>query len=115
MRRRRKIAIAAFIGCFFGSLSALIVVRASDQWAFAFLVLFSRWAIAIRWWMVAGALLGILFTPVHLHVIYVEEHVRYAVGGAVAGLILDFFFPARDHFSATRPTNDPPASPRTSS
>jgi hypothetical protein len=88
-------ANAVFLLAFFLSLAALIVSNANDRIVVLWLISFTAWAIALGWWMVAGALMGLFFHPVQLHVIDVAGTLLYVVAGAYIGFFVGFVWDMR--------------------
>lgn len=91
LRYRGVIAKAGFLVFFFGSLGLIYCgyFRNAATVEVAWLVLSICWAVAIRWWMVAGALIGLLCYKPELHGPNIRREVLYAVVGAIAGLACD--------------------------
>ena len=78
---------AIFMLAFFGSFA--VVARLGYRWELPWLLLIIGWAIAIRWWMVAGLFLGLLVHPIQLHVIDIEGRLWFAGAGALVGLAVE--------------------------
>jgi hypothetical protein len=89
-RGRGTIGKAVFIVCFFGSLAARHYLLTDAKMEIAWLFLFIGWAVLIRWWMVAGLLIGILCYTPQLHVFEIRRRIVYMVIGASAGLVCEF-------------------------
>jgi hypothetical protein len=100
MRPRAK--HVAFLVAFFGSLGALIHSEADDRVVLAWFLLFTAWAIALRWWMVAGTLLGLFFGPVVQRAIDVAGTVFHVIAGAYFGFFFGYIWDMRPEKGARR-------------
>lgn len=80
-------ANALFAVAFFGSFA--ILGHLDPKWDDPWLFISVGWAILIRWWMVAGLLLGLFLHPIQLHVIDLEGTLLYAASGAIAGFVAE--------------------------
>ncbi|HEV8069471.1 MAG TPA: hypothetical protein VGP76_17150 [Planctomycetaceae bacterium] len=93
VKYRRTIAVTAFVVSFFGLLLGFRQTSVDNPIAAAALELvFIGWAVAIRWRMVAGALLGLLvceLTPSSLHEPDIGKIVVCMAIGAMLGFALE--------------------------
>ncbi|HET6324844.1 MAG TPA: hypothetical protein VFG04_09100 [Planctomycetaceae bacterium] len=92
MRYRRAISITTFVISLFGSLVWLMRQNTDNPLLIlGWPVLFICWAIAVRWWLVAGALIALVASvitgPLHGDL---GRMVFWMIGGAGAGFLCEF-------------------------
>lgn len=81
------------MGAFFGSFALLILARPHDDRVIAiWLLSFIIWAATIRWWMVVGALGGLLVYQPHLHDFDITGRIlNVALGAIMVGACAETF------------------------
>jgi hypothetical protein len=89
LRFSRGLLRIAFTGLFFGSLAVLYCVGAGAKLETAWLLISAACAIAVGWWVVTGAIIGLLCYTPQLHVRDIATELTYVVLGACTGLICD--------------------------
>jgi hypothetical protein len=104
MRRRRVILVALFTVSLLGSFVGLLQMRSDDPLLIlAWFLLFIGWALMIRWWLVAGALIGYLSNAIVTGPQYepnIARMVFWIVAGAGVGCFCEFL---------RRPESKPPS------
>ena len=82
---------AIFTVAFFGSFALLVYAKPNDRVVIIWLLSFIVWAAIIRWWILAGALGGLLFYQPHLHDFDIAGRVFNVVFGALIGACIEAF------------------------
>ncbi len=80
-----------FVVAFFGSFALLVYTRPDERVVLLWLLSFILGAAILRWWILAGALAGILFYQPHLHDVDILGRVLNVVFGGLIGACLEAF------------------------
>jgi hypothetical protein len=80
-----------FVGAFFGSFALLVSTRPAERFVVFWLISFIIWAAIIRWWILAGALAGLLFYQPQLHNVDIAGRVFNVLSGAFVGACIEMF------------------------
>jgi hypothetical protein len=78
-----------FVVAFFGSFALLVYTRPDERVVVWWLLSCIIWAATIRWWILAGALAGILFYQPHSHDVDILGRVLHVVFGGLIGACLE--------------------------